>query len=85
MEHISKEDLVHGFYYKGKCRNASVARWNNDIKKFIYWRSKFNDTFLETICCPEDDQHFDVFYAKEVIQPKDVTKEISFERYRNGD
>lgn len=85
MEHVPKEDLVHGFYYKGECRNADVARWNNDIKKFIYWRSKFGDTFLEEICCPEDDEEFDVFYAQEIIQPKDVEQEISFERYRNGD
>jgi len=29
-------DLEHGAYYFGICRNAQVARWNADTRKFVY-------------------------------------------------
>ena len=60
---IPKLNLEHGAYYQGRCRNASIARWNGERGVFVYWRTKFNDTFLEEIRCPEDDKHFDVFVA----------------------
>ena len=82
--HIPKPELIHGFYYQGHCRNAEVARWNAEIQKFIYRRHKFGQTFLEDICCPEDDQVWDVFYAEAVIPPKDVTEDISFEVYKRN-
>lgn len=82
-KHIPKEQLIHGFYYKGQCRNATVARWNGEEQKFIHFRTKFGQMFLEEICCPEDDALWDVFYAEEAIEPQDVTKEISFEKYYN--
>lgn len=71
MIHIPKSELVRGIYYKGRCRNATVARW--DGERFHHWRTKFGYTFLEEIKCPEDEHHYDVFYAQEVT---DVTKEI---------
>lgn len=73
-DHIPKQDLVKGMYYKGRCRNATVARW--DGTRFRYWRTKFNMTFLEYIYCPEDDNVFDVFYASEAT---DTDKEIPLE------
>lgn len=63
--HIKKSDLVVGAYYFGHCRNTKLARWNG--KQFVHWRTKFADTFLETINCPEDDEVFDVFYAMERV------------------
>ena len=75
---IRKTELVHGAYYRGQCRNATVARWNGEKQKFIHFRTKFGNVFLEEICCPEDDQVWDVFYAEEVIEPQDVTKAILF-------
>lgn len=81
-KHIPKEQLVHGFYYKGKCRNATVARWCNQMQLFVYRRRKFGTSFLESIRCPEDEHIWDVFYAEEIIQPEDVTEEISLEKYR---
>ncbi len=61
---IAKADLEHGAYYAGRCRNAHQARWNASIQKFVHWRTKFNHTFLEEICHPEDEQHFDVFVVE---------------------
>jgi len=74
---IAKIDLVHGAYYTGRCRNASEARWNADKQVFVYWRTKFDHTFLEEINHPEDDKMFDVFVVKEIVEVP--TKEIPFE------
>ena len=73
---IAKKDLEHGAYYKGNCRNANEARWNADKNKFVHWRTKFNNTYLEEIRHPEDDKLFDVFVVEEKIETP--TKEIPF-------
>jgi hypothetical protein len=65
---IKKEDLVHGAYYNGRCRNATIARWNGITQRFIYRRVKFGNTFLELICCPEDETRYDVFIAETVAE-----------------
>lgn len=65
---ICKKDLKHGQYYFGRCRNANEARWDGNINKFIYWRYKFGHMFLEEICCPEDDQRFDVFVTERELE-----------------
>lgn len=63
ISHIRKEDLVVGAYYRGTCREATIARWNGEI--FIYWRSnKFGNMNTEEIFCPEDAEDYeDAFYA----------------------
>ena len=66
---IKKEDLVHGEYYIGRCRNASIARWDAIINHFLYWRTKFGHTVKEEIRCPEDEKNFDVFVAEEIAKP----------------
>ena len=48
-ELVPLEQLVHGFYYRGKCRNAQVARWNAETQKFVYMREKFGHVFPEDI------------------------------------
>lgn len=58
---IAKESLVHGTYYYGRCRNASIARWDAVKGVFIHWREKFSRVYLEEIHCREDELHFDVF------------------------
>ena len=68
---IKKEDLKHGAYYKGRCRNATIARWNAEKEVFSHWRTKFTSTFIETIKCPEDDKVYDVFIAVEEIEPEE--------------
>lgn len=64
---IPKERLRDGAYYRGRCRNAEEARWNGKEQQFYHWRTKFGDTFIETIRAPEDDAHYDVFVAEEEI------------------
>lgn len=73
---IPKSELIHGFYYKGRCRNSAVARWNAEKQKFFYRRHKFGNTFIEEICCPEDDHIWDVFVAEEVLYPQDITEDM---------
>lgn len=71
---IARKDLIHGAYYKGQCRNATEARWNENLGRFVHWRTKFGQTFLEEICHPEDEKRFDVFVVEEKIDTP--TKEI---------
>jgi hypothetical protein len=73
---IPKSQLVHGAYYAGTCRNASIARWNAIEQCFYHWRHKFGFKFVETIKAPEDDDTYDVFYAISIIEPEE---EIPFE------
>jgi len=65
-----KSRLIPGEYYAGRCRNATVARW--DGKKFWYWRVKFGSRFLESIHHPDDDQTFDVFTVKAWVHEREV-------------
>ena len=71
---IAKADLEHGAYYAGRCRNASEARWNAERQVFVHWRTKFNNTFLEEIKHPEDENFFDVFVVEHKLDIP--TKEI---------
>ena len=73
---IPKDQLIHGMYYRGRCRNADIARWNGEKKCFLYRRHKFGHSFIEEIKCPEDDQVYDVFIAEELIATKEVTEEM---------
>ena len=48
-EMVPFEQLEHGVYYYGSCRNATFARWNAETNQFVYMRRKFNNTFPEEI------------------------------------
>lgn len=54
--------LVEGAYYAGRCRNATIARW--DGMRFHHWRRKFGHEFIEKIEHPDNDSTFDVFVAQ---------------------
>lgn len=58
---IPKANLINGQLYQGYCRNATEAVWDEPNQNFIYQRTKFNNTFPETIKHPEDDNGFDIF------------------------
>jgi hypothetical protein len=76
---IARADLVDGAYYEGRCRNATVARWNAERGVFIHWRTKFANVFLEAIKHPEDEQHFDVFVPIRRLDEAEVGKSIPFD------
>src|ERR1700730_14183694 len=38
---LPRDQLNHERYYKGRCRNATVARWNAEEQRFYHWREKF--------------------------------------------
>lgn len=54
-----KNLLTKNHYYAGKCRNAYIAKW--DGEKFIHWRTKFGNTFLENIEYWDINGQFDGF------------------------
>jgi len=56
---IPKKDLLKNHYYKGKCRNATVALWNGF--EFVHMRYKFGDFRLDSVNHLEDDNGFDLF------------------------
>jgi uncharacterized protein (DUF433 family) len=70
---LPRDRLVHGRYYVGRCRNATVARWNADERCFFHWREKFGRIFVETIKYPTDELEpwWDVFdVVTELPNPK---------------
>lgn len=74
---IPKDALIDGAYYKGRCRNAEIARWNGQEQIFYHWRTKWGSRFIEKIHCPEDESHYDVFVAEaQITMPEE---EIPFE------
>ena len=79
---LRKEQLEHGRYYRGRCRNARVARWHAGAQCFVHWRVKFGSRFLERIKHPVDEKHFDVFLALELVEPSDnVIPDDQFELF----
>lgn len=58
---LTKDMLVDGAYYVGRCRNATIARWSADRNCFLHWRRKFDAIFIEEIRHPVDEDTFDVF------------------------
>jgi hypothetical protein len=66
---LRKDQLEHGRYYAGRCRNANVARWHATAQCFVHWREKFGNRFLERIKHPVDENYFDVFLPIEVARP----------------
>lgn len=77
---LPKARLLHGRYYKGRCRNATVARWNATENCFYYWREKFERIYIETIKCPTDETEpwCDVFNPVEELPSSKF--EIPFDR-----
>jgi len=65
---IKKSNLVNEAHYLGTCRNSYVAKWISKDNCFYYMRTKFGDTFIESIKHPEDDDRFDFFIPMEKIE-----------------
>lgn len=76
---IPREKLEHGAYYLGRCRNASVARWNGKLGKFFYYRLKFGHLFIEEINAPEADTNFDVFVTDKRLYEHQGVRWIPFD------
>lgn len=76
---IALNDLVHDTYYFGKCRNATIAKWDNERKFFVHWRNKFAWDFLETIKHPEQETRYDVFVVERLAMPEEINKVIDLQ------
>lgn len=66
---LRKENLEHGLYYFGTCRNAVVARWSARTSLFYYIRSKFGTRYEEAIPHPEDQDGYDIFTPIAAVDP----------------
>lgn len=73
---IPKSKLIKNKYYKGKCRNATVALWNG--YEFVYMRNKFGETYVETIKHPEDDDNYDLFIPIEEESNPEEHEQIKY-------
>src|SRR5262245_28568593 len=63
---LPRDQLRHGVYYRGRCRNALIARWDAERGVFWHWRQKFDRIFLESIKHPADETFpIDVFRVVE--------------------
>lgn len=65
---LTKDQLADGCYYVGRCRNATMARWNAKEEQFYHWREKMGYIFIEKIKHPEDDEMFDVFRPVRLLE-----------------
>jgi hypothetical protein len=68
---LRKAELEDGAYYRGYCRNATVAMWSAEKECFIYMRQKFERRYPDEIKHPEDDNEFDLFVPLEKVMPQD--------------
>jgi len=69
---ISKKDLKKNTYYRGKCRNATVALWNGF--EFVHMRYKFGFR-VDEVNHLEDDNEFDLFVPLSIEEnPTDEQK-----------
>lgn len=66
---LPRDQLVHGRYYKGRCRHATIARWNAEEQCFYHWREKVDFIYIETINYPADETEpwWDVFDVVEEL------------------
>jgi len=64
---LPRDQLWHGVYYRGRCRNALIARWDAKRGVFWHWRQEFDRIFLESIKHPADEkfERLDVFRVVE--------------------
>ncbi len=68
---LRKEQLIDGKYYRGTCRNANVAQWDEKGNCFWYMRHKFGNNFAEKINHLQDDNRYDLFVPLEEVDPKE--------------
>ena len=71
---LPRDQLMHGKYYKGRCRHTTVARWNAEEECFYHWREKMGFVYVAEINYPTDsfEPWWDVF---------DVVEELSDPRF----
>ena len=66
---IPKTDLLDGALYKGRCRNATEARWDAKIGRFKYRRRLYGDEFaIEEMEHSDDYKGYDVFTPEKLIE-----------------
>lgn len=80
---LRKESLEHGKYYRGHCRNASVARWHGPTEQFVYMRTKLGESYAQGIKHPADEKFYDAFAAKGEAEPEERERisELTWERW----
>jgi hypothetical protein len=71
---IRGEDLKHGKYYIGKCRNAVIGRW--DANKQVMWHMRYKFGFYaDNVNYLDNDNGFDLFVAIKEIDVNEVPED----------
>ena len=65
---IRKKELINKAFYIGVCRNACIAKWDADKNVFWYLRTKFKNTFFESINHVANDDGYDLFIPMELYK-----------------
>jgi guanosine-3',5'-bis(diphosphate) 3'-pyrophosphohydrolase len=73
---VPKKDLIKNKYYKGKCRNATVALWNGF--EFVYMRSKYGHYYIDEVNHLEDDNGYDLFVPLRIEENPSETQIIKY-------
>lgn len=76
---IPKEKLEEGIWYYGGHRIATISMWNG--KKFLYWRHKFGNIFVDTCEHFQNDDGYSLF----VPIRKATIKEIMSKNNNDGE
>ena len=67
---LGLNEMETGAVYRGTCRNAEYALWNG--VRFLHLRTKFGNTFMESIDHAERDTQYDVFLPFELMEEDNV-------------
>ena len=70
---LPRDQLRHGRYYKGRCQNATVARWDAQRGVFWHWRVKVDRIYLERINHQLNEDFFDVFRVLKYCRVRNST------------
>jgi len=81
---IPKKDMQKG-YYLGKCRNATIAYWDDKSKMFKHTRSSFNLTYIENIPhLEETDYSYDLFIPIRKLDDNEVDENSKIDKWKDG-
>ena len=76
---IRGEDLKHGNYYIGKCRNNHIGRWDATNKVMWYQTYTFGHYVRDNVNYLDNDNGYDLFIALKEIDEKDVPETAKVE------
>ena len=68
---IPKKDLLAGHFYLGNHRRGKIGQWDAQQNRFLYWREKFSQCFIDSMEHFEDWSQYSVFVPIMEVSEKD--------------